>query len=399
VEGGNCHNDWWEYEQAGRLPHVSGEACRHWELFEGDFDLARSMGHNAHRFSLEWSRIEPEEGRWDPQAIAHYAEVLRALRERSLEPFVTLHHFTNPSWFLRRGGWTRRESVRLFARFVARIAEELGEHVRHWVTVNEPTVYAMHAYVFGEWPPCRRSSWLQARRVLRNLARAHVEAYGILKRRNPDASVGFAHSAPHIRPCDPKRLRDRVAAALRDELLNLRFLRWIGARPGAVAPPRTLDFLGVNYYTRTLVRSSGLGAGALFGRACKSEHHADRGPRTQVGWEIHPPGLRKVLRRFSALGVPLLVTENGVATEDEQLRTRFLREHLHELARALQDGVPLRGYFYWSLVDNYEWTFGREACYGLAAVDPATWERHPRPCAELYARVCRENYFPEPPLP
>ena len=138
VEGGNRWNDWWEYEGRGQLPHASGDACRHYDLFERDFDLAKSWGHNAHRFSIEWSRLEPEEGTWDADACDHYRQVLRALADRGLEPVVTLHHFTNPAWFARRGGWSRSDSPRLFARYVEYVARELGAPVRYWLTINEP---------------------------------------------------------------------------------------------------------------------------------------------------------------------------------------------------------------------------------------------------------------------
>jgi beta-glucosidase len=378
VEGGNRWNDWWEAEQAGRLPHASGDACRHYELYERDFDLARSLGHNAHRLSIEWSRIEPEPGRWDGAAIEHYRDVLAALRARGLEPIVTLHHFTNPAWLAREGGWERRGAVRHFERYVDLIARELGEAVHFWITINEPTVYALHAYVHGEWPPFQRS-WLGARRVLKNLLRAHTAAFRVLRERCPDARVGLSHSAPHVTPCDPRRLRDRLAAAVRDHLLNEAY----------VPPADELDFLGLNYYTRALVRSQGFGAGALFGRACKEAHHTDRGPLAQTGWEVHAPGLSAVLARFARLCVPLMVTENGIATEDETLRRQFLRDHLAQVAEALAAGIDVRGYLWWSLIDNFEWALGKRPRFGLAAVDFATQERRPRPAAEDFERVCR----------
>jgi beta-glucosidase len=153
VEGDNHWNDWWEYEHAGRLPYRSGKTCQHYQRYEADFDLAQSWGHNAHRFSLEWSRIEPAEGQWNSEAVAHYQAVLRALRSRGMEPVVTLHHFTNPAWFARRGGWLRHDSVRLFARYAAYVATHLGQDVKFWLTLNEPTVYMLHGYILGSGPP------------------------------------------------------------------------------------------------------------------------------------------------------------------------------------------------------------------------------------------------------
>ena len=220
VEGDNRWNDWWEYEQSGHLPHKSGEACRHYERFEQDFDLARSWGHNAHRFSIEWSRIEPSEGNWNIEALAHYREVIEALRERGLEPVVTLHHFTNPAWFSRRGGWLRRDSAGLFARYAEHVVRNLVDDVKYWLTINEPTVYVAQGYINGEWPPFLKSAWIKAAIVFRNLARAHVCAYRVLHRNRPDVMVSFAHNVSLTMPCNPGRWPDRMAASLRDLILN-----------------------------------------------------------------------------------------------------------------------------------------------------------------------------------
>lgn len=391
VEGDNRWNDWWTYEQRGSLPHRSGPACRHYELFERDFDLARSLGQNAHRFSVEWSRIEPEEGAWNSHALAHYGTVVRALQERGLEPIVTLHHFTNPAWFLRRGGWSRGDSPALFARYVEQVASHLGAAVTYWLTVNEPTVYVMQGYIAGEWPPCRRGAWWSAVRVFRNLARGHVAAYRVLHRRRPGAKVGFAHSAPVIRPCDPARPRDRLAAAVRDALINRAFFHLIGARRRPFRRTAHLDFLGLNYYTRDVVRSSGWGLGALIGRACRVRHHGDDGPTSATGWEVYPAGLRAVLERFSRVGLPLFITENGIATDDDGLRRDFLAQHLTVLGEALDSGLDVIGYLHWSLFDNFEWTFGTGARFGLAEVNYRTQERTVRASGREFERVCREN--------
>jgi beta-glucosidase len=395
VEGGNCWNDWWEYEQSGRLPYKSGEACRHYERFEQDFDLARDWGHNAHRFSVEWSRIEPSEGNWNLEALAHYSEVIRALRHRGLEPVVTLHHFTNPVWFSRRGGWLRRDSARLFARYAGHTVRHLGAEVKYWLTVNEPTDYVMQGYINGEWPPFFKSAWVKAAIVFRNLARAHTAAYRELHRSCPDVNVGFAHNASPVFPCNPGSRSDRLAARLRDLMWNRAFFHLIGARPRhSRHTARTLDFIGLNYYKRTIVHSSGCGLGAVLGRTCQLSHHHDQGPISATGWEVYPPGLRAVLEDFSRFGLPLLVTENGIATDDESLRREFLISHLQNLAEALQTGVDVIGYLYWSLIDNFEWALGTKPRFGLAGVDYNTQQRLPRPFVEDFSGVCRENQIP-----
>jgi beta-glucosidase len=392
VEGGNRWNDWWAYEQDGRLPHRSGEACRHYELYEQDFDLARSLGHNAHRFSIEWSRIEPERGVWDGSALEHYAAVIAALRRRGLEPIVTLHHFTNPAWFGRLGGWAHRDSTALFARYVAFVAERLAPDVRYWITINEPIVYVRHAYSTGDWPPCRPRAWLSGTRALLNLCRAHVAAYGILHGRRSDVMAGIAHSAPHVVPCRARHPADRLAAWLRDLALNRVMFRLLG-RP----PREVLDFIGLNYYARQVVRWQASSPGALlFGSECREDHHGERRSFSSLGWEVHAASLLPLLRRFARYGLPLMITENGIATSDETLRTRYLTEHLQSLALALRDGVPVLGYLYWTLMDNFEWAEGYGSRFGLAAVDFVTQGRTPRPAALAFREVCMANQVAVP---
>lgn len=392
VEGDNVWNDWWESEQSGKLPYRSGQACRHYELFERDFDLARSLGQNAHRLSIEWSRIEPSEGAWNEEAIAHYAKVIEALRARNLEPIVTLHHFTNPAWFSRRGGWARRDGARLFGQYVARVVETLGPRVKYWLTINEPTVYVVQGYVLGEWPPFAKSAWGTASRVFVNLARAHRAAYREIHRIRPDAMVGFAHSGQLIVACNPARMPDRLAAGLRDLLLNHAFFSLIGTRRGGRSP--ALDFIGLNYYYRTIVQSAGSGLQRLLGRTCEAPHH-ERGPMSDIGWEIHPAGLTSMLQKYAQYGLPILVTENGIATEDERLRRDYIRWHLRSLAAAVEGGVNVFGYCYWSLIDNFEWALGTRPRFGLVAVDYDTQQRVPRPGAAFFAEVCRTNRLAE----
>jgi beta-glucosidase len=392
VEGDNRWNDWWESEQSGRVPHKSGDACRHYFLYEQDFDLARSLGHNAHRFSIEWSRVEPAEGVWNLDAISHYRAVIGALIERGLEPVVTLHHFTNPAWFTHRGGWLQDDSPKLFSRYTEHVMKHLGARVRYWVTINEPTVYVMQGYINGEWPPFWKSAWIKAINALKNLSRAHIAAYRTLHGSRQNIMVGFAHSAPLVMPCDPQRKRDRMAAMVRDWILNSSFFYFLRSLSKGKPPADTkLDFIGINYYTRTMIRSSGWKTTAVVGRACHLSHHVDQGATSATGWEIYPAGLHAVLERFARFGIPLMVTENGIATDNEALRREFILRHLESVAQATKNGVNVLGYLYWSLIDNFEWALGTQPRFGLAAVDFRTQERRFREFAEDYKRVCSEN--------
>jgi beta-glucosidase len=388
VEGGNRWSDWWQYEQDGRLPYMSGIACDQLARYESDFDMARDMGHSCHRFSIEWSRIEPAEGQFSHEALEHYARVIAALRARGLEPVVTLQHFTLPAWLAARGGWLRRDAPGLFARYAGRVVERLGPSVTYWLTINEPTVYVSQAYLNGAWPPMELNAWGRAARVLRQMARAHVAAYEALKGREPDARVSFAHNALWMEPCDPRRWLDRLAAGMRDYVYNSLFFRLIGA---STTTPRHLDYVALNYYTRCCVRFSGRGPTAVLGRACRLDHHEGAGRRGDVGWEVYPQGLAGALGRFRRLKLPLFVTENGIATVDDDLRCEYIESHLEVLAGAIDNGVEVLGYLHWSLMDNYEWDRGTSAQFGLAAVDHTSQVRTPRRSAQVLARICQAN--------
>ncbi len=385
VEGGNSSSDWWQYEQAGRLPFKSGNACEFLSRYERDFDMARDMGHNCHRLSIEWSRVEPVDGEFSQQALETYACMIAAMRVRGLEPMVTLQHFTLPAWFAAAGGWERRDAVQRFAGYVHELVTRLGQSVTYWLTINEPTVYVLQAYMNGAWPPLRRAAWFRAARVLRTLARAHVAAFRVIKRLQPQAMVSFAHNALWMEPCDPGRPLDRLATRVRDFVYNRVFFGLIGAFGAA---PRGLDFVALNYYTRCCVRFAGRGPSAVLGRACGLDHHVQSGPRSDVGWEVYPPGLAGVLRRFQALQLPIFVTENGIATGDDALRSRFIEDHVGVVARAIRDGVHVLGYLHWSLLDNYEWDRGTGPRFGLAEVDFVSQARVPRRSATVLENAC-----------
>ncbi|MGH7540236.1 MAG: family 1 glycosylhydrolase, partial [Gemmatimonadota bacterium] len=261
----------------------------------------------------------------------------------------------------------------------------LGD-VRFWITINEPTVYLKRGFLVGDWPPGRARSPLAGMRALYRMCRAHVAAYEVLHRSLPDARVGLAHSAPLITACRPERAADRAAARRRDLLWNDLVFRLISRRPWRRSRPR-LDFVGLNYYTRSVVHRGRAGRAALFGEECHA--HIERGPFSDLGWEVYPRGLLETLERFSALGLPLMVTENGIATRDEALRSAYLSAHLDVLGQAIAHGVDVIGYLHWTLMDNYEWSHGTEPRFGLLEVDFETQVRTPRPAFHEFGRAIR----------
>lgn len=385
VEGGNSLSDWWEYEEAGRLKYRSGYACRHYDLYKQDFDLARELNHNCHRLSIEWSRIEPEEGVFSLKELDHYKNVILALRERGLEPIVTLHHFTNPSWFSKLGGWTFKKSPDYFLRYTSKVMESLAENVRFWVTINEPMVYLYHSYLLGTWPP-QEKSFIKTKIAEDNLLRAHIKAYRLIKDIYKkigliEPKISIAQNMQAFVPCQ-LTLRNKLAAGLRARFFNFGFIeRSLSAG--------TLDFIGVNYYSRSLVELKGWGVRNFAMDVCDGRHSSLK--KNSLGWEIYPEGLYQVLISLKKYGLPVFILENGICTEDDSLRWDFIREHLKNLSRAISSGVKVLGYIYWSLIDNYEWDKGFAPRFGLIGVDYTNYQRTVKESARKFAKVCLEG--------
>lgn len=375
VEGNNVHNDWWAWERAGvgrRVP--SGLASDQYRRYRDDFALAQSLGHTAHRLSLEWSRIEPVRGQWDEAALRHYRLVLEELRERGLASFVTLHHFTNPLWFAQRGGWERSDAVELFDRYVRLVVQRFGDVVDFWITFNEPMVFAAEAYFHGRWPPQKRSV-RSGLRVIRVLSRAHRRAYRTIHLLLPRAHVGLAKHFIFFVPADAAQVGDRLVARLYSWWFNHRFLELTrGAH----------DFVGVNYYFTAAKRFRF--SSPFFGTEPWS------GPVSDLGWPLSPDGLERVLREAARYRLPLYVTENGLADAADTQRADFIRSHLRAVERAQQRGADVRGYLYWSLLDNFEWDLGFEPRFGLVAVDYRTQVRTVRPSAYVYKAIIEQAH-------
>ncbi len=405
VEGHNLHSDWWAWEQAGRVKEPSGTACDHYRRFADDFDLAVSLGHNAHRFSIEWAKVEPAEGRWDEAVLAHYVEVVQALRQRRLEPLVTLHHFTNPQWLLDQGGWTHPAAVDRFARYVRRIVDALGSLVRYWIPINEPMVYVRMHYVQGLGPPGARDV-RPALRVTEHLIRAHAAAYHIIhaarREGHPAPLVSIAHHIPAFRPCRRWAPWDRWATRITDRIFNAALLealtegRWTVPGVGRWRIPearRTLDVLGVNFYGRQFIHWAPLEQWP--GQTCNpGDHPRQVSERTALGWDVSPEAFEQVLTEWSQLGLPIFVTENGTYMTDDARRWRFILRHIQAMARAMRSGVPVIGYLYWSLLDNFEWAEGFGPRFGLVEMDYGTQRRTVRDSARRYAEICRSNHVP-----
>ncbi len=382
VEGNNIHNDWWAWEKEGRLKYLSGEATRHYELFDDDFQLAKQFNHNAHRFSIEWSRIEPKENSYDENGIHHYRQVIASLHKYALKPIVTLHHFTNPRWFAEAGGWLNPRAPFWFVRYVEKIVTALGDKVEFWLTLNEPMVLAYHGYLVGLWPPGERSvkkTWT----VVHNLVQAHRLAfrkiYEIYQKNHwSRPQVGLAKEFVVFKVCPLyPTLGSHLGVFLRHRLFNLYFLERVRF---------FLDFIGVNYYQREFTSNQKLlGYGRLGGRCNKVHGHIEH--LNAVGWDSYPLGLGEVLDWLKKYHLPIMITENGTCEDDDQLCFEFIRDHIGEVQNAMKRGINVIGYLYWSLLDNFEWHHGFGPRFGLVAVDYKTFKRTPRQSAYRLAEM------------
>ena len=373
IEGGNSNNDWWKWEKKRPKSFQSGAAADSWNRYREDIVLAKKLGHSAHRLSLEWSRIETQEGRFNSAAIAHYREILQELQANGMKTFVTLHHFTSPAWLSRKGGWESNETPELFARYAKKVAQELGEHVDFWVTINEPMVYATQSYMKGVWPPNKKNIFLMLR-VIRNLAKGHRMAYRVLHKLRPRTPIGFAKHVVAYMPESKTKLTDRIAVALYDCFFNHMFfsLLW-----------NMQDFVGVNYYFTRKLRVT------LFPFSI-SEVALDT-PTTDLGWPIYAKGLTQALLHMKRYKKPIYITENGLADAADNKRADFIRSHIRAIEAAQKQGCDVRGYLHWSLIDNFEWAEGFVPRFGLIEIDYATQKRTIRKSAYVYKAIIEQS--------
>jgi beta-glucosidase len=393
VEGGN-HNQWtvWELENAktkaaqadfhvhdfpnwenvkaeAKHPYnyVSDGLADHYNHYKEDFDYLDKMHMNAYRFSIEWSRIEPKEGMWNAEAITHYKEYLAELQRRDIEPVVTLMHFSLPTWFSDKGGFEHRSNTKYFTRYVEKVISELGSSIRYIVIINEPEVYAFESYYAQNWPPNESSRW-KFWRVIQNQAYAFKKASKIIHGMNRRYKVGVSKHSIFIYPGDSSWLSNlsaRIMQYFQDDYIIKKYARHS-------------DFLGVNYYQSARVYGYRI-------------HNPEDKPRSDVNWVMSPADIEFVLERLhEKYKMPMLITENGLADSQDAYRQWWLKETIVALQRARGRGVNLLGYIHWSLMDNFEWAYGKWPRFGLVAVDYKTGKRTLRKSAFWFGNVIKK---------
>ncbi len=384
VEGGNT-NDWSEWEKSperkksleekglidkhGLDNFICGNACNHFNLYKEDFKMAKDLGHNATRISIEWSRIEPEEGKFSEEGLNHYKNVIKTLRELGIEPFVTLWHWPLPLWLKDKGGWGHSGIKGLFARYSEKVVSALSPDVKFWITLNEPEIYSGNSYLDGNWPPQKKNlfSYLN---VLHNLIGAHNLAYPVIKQINPNSMVGIAKNNIYFEAAQNKFF-NRIIKSVMDFWWNFYFLNKIS---------KCQDFIGLNHYFHNRI-DGWLGKNL-------NEWKSD------MGWELYPEAIYHVLMDLKRYNKPVIITENGLADAKDLNREKFLSQSLFYVHKAISDGVPVFGYLHWSLMDNFEWAEGFWPRFGLVEIDYTTFERKPRPSSQYYKSICVSNTLP-----
>lgn len=385
VEGGIYNTDWWEASEGGRVP-PAGKACDHYVRYEEDFNIARELGHNAHRLSIEWARIEPEEGKFDEREVDHYRNVLQALHERGLRPYVTLWHFTIPLWFARQGGFENSHSPEVFARYAKYVTEQLGELTLGISTMNEPNVYGSNGWLRGSWPPFKRFSLTEMVsitnsgrtyeskaersfkniflyfRVMKNLARAHNAAYDAIKAVRPETDVSVVKHIIYFH-ANGNPL-NKLFAWYSNYHWTHKFMKRVYQK---------CDSIGLNYYFHKK-----FGDTAVY-------------KKTDMDWDIYPEGIYDSLMMLTKYKKPLFVSEAGIADADDSDRADYITRQVEATWRAIQDGADVRGHMYWSLLDNYEWALGYEKRFGLVEINYDTLKRTVRPSAYVYKKICQQN--------
>ncbi len=384
VEGWNENTDWAKAGKEGRVP-LAGRLADHYHRYEEDFDIAKKLGHNAHRLSIEWSRIEPREGYFDEVEIEHYRKVIKSLRKRKLEPFVTLWHFTLPLWFSESGGFERKDSPEIFARYCAVVAKALQTEVHYFSTINEPNVYGSNGWLRGSWPPFKRFAvtdlvsitnsgrTFESRakkgikpfflylRVMKNLAKAHNAAYDSIKAVAPSVEVGVVKHVIYFHAnWNPL---NKLKAAIANYTWTSIFMNRIRKKS---------DYIGMNYYFHK-----------KFGDTATY-------PKTDMDWDIYPEGIYGSLRLLWKYKKPLYVTEAGTADRADAHRADYIERQIKAVEQAIKDGMDVRSHLYWSLIDNYEWALGTEKCFGLVEVNYQTLERTIRPSAWHYKKLIEQ---------
>lgn len=372
TEGENKNNDWWQWEFEGKTKEVSGTACDSWNRFQEDHQLVQDLGCNAYRLSLEWSKIEPRKGEFSLENLEHYRQILLDLKKRKIKRVVTLWHWTLPLWLVKEvEGWHKEEIIPFFENYCQKVVDFLGKEIDLLIIFNEPRIVLGHGYLKGIFPPGKKNFW-QFQKAENNMLKAYFGCYDGIKERNSDLKIGITQYCLHLKYLGKSKLFKKIFQKIED-WYNWNFQQKIGLKQ---------DFIGFNYY-----KAFGFRFSWPFLINLKKENLA-----SDWNWGFYPLGIEKIaLRAKKIFDKPIYILENGLADEKDVLRARYLKEHLLALKRAKDGGADIRGYFHWSLLDNFEWAEGFWPKFGLVKVDFKTFKRTPQKSFFVYQKIIKNN--------
>ena len=406
VEGNNTNNNWYDWEHQldeNNQPRIhNGDksilAADHWNRYPDDIKLMKDLGVNHYRFSIEWSKIEPQNGDYNVESIQHYRDLCDSLIKNNITPVVTLHHFTHPTWFEKLGAFEKKENIDHFIEYSEYAFNNLKDLVPIWCTINEPSVFVSQGYFNGIFPPGKKDPVLAAT-VLENLLFAHTKTYKHLKSLNGgnNAQIGLVKNIFQFDPLRRWHILDWAFSKVLNNVFTHSTLDYFKkgystfSLPGMVKKHMenndavgAMDFIGLNYYSRMHVKGqANLTEPFVFEKRAKDI-------QTDMDYALYPEGFYEALHTISTLKKPIYVTENGVADQGNNIREIFIKRYLYALHKGLQDGLDIRGYFYWTLMDNFEWAEGYKMKFGLYEVDFETQERTLRESSNLFAKMVKK---------
>ena len=404
---GDCHNNWSEFEKACKdenTPNIkdsqfSGNACEHWDRYKQDIQLISNIGVTHYRFSVEWSKIEPRKGKFDLDAITHYSEVINELILNGITPVISLHHFTHPIWFENIGGFEKKENIPHFVSFSRKIFNSYSDRVKYWCTINEPAVFAVQGYFSGMFPPGKKNPKMTGK-VLRNLLESHVQVYHELKRqKNGEGSeIGIVKNINQFDPWRRYFILDWLLVIALNYVFNLSTIRFFKTGIFKICIPgliwekhrnqkavESLDFFGLNYYSHNHIKFNPFKPDYF-----ELKYHKDD-IMTDMPYTIYPEGIYRAIKLVSQLNKPIIITENGVADKEDLFRSIYITRYIYAINRAINDGYNIIGYYYWSLMDNFEWAFGYDMKFGLYEVDFKSQKRKLREGSKSYIKIINNN--------
>lgn len=385
IEGGSTDNSWYDWAaKKGKIKDGASpkRANNHWELYEQDIQLMAQMGMEHYRFGIEWSRIEPKQGIFDDKAMEHYRTEIKLLLHYHIKPLVTLHHFSNPMWFERMGAFETSACILIFLKYVTYVTEHLKDLCTDYVTINEPNVYATNGYMYGDWPPGKKSLFT-AMRVMKNLSLCHVAAYREIHRiyGANRVMVGFANHLRVFVPYSKNPLyaaEAKILAYLFQGAITKSMSTGKLAFPIGVSAPfgkgRYYDYIGINYYTRSAVKHFGA-------------YTPPNSKTNDLGWDIYPEGLTVLCReQYKKYKAPIWITENGTCDKTDSFRAQYIYDHIRQIT---DNKLPVKRYYHWTFLDNFEWAEGESAPFGLVKCNFKTQERTVRKSGMFYSEMIK----------